>query len=1338
MNRLFPRDFRKHGFALVIALAFIVLLTGVAVAFFSLAVSERKVSNSSAGNITVELLAEGALETVIGDLRQEIAAGSSGTSIVAGGVSTTLYRPKSPCAAVPSLALAGTSGQTAFAPNLVKRSAYQQPFYTGAVYNPIPAIPDRASPVSCSGTSQNGRSLSLARWNKALLLPKANTGSDTDLTPITTGSNVFVSPDWILIGRDGSNPVTLAAATEKNTAAVGRYAYVIYNEGGILDANVAGYPNSVLSVKDVASKPNVAFADLLQLTAADGSSLFKNGEIEALVGWRNHASAQASGSLESGYVFSSGSSYCQYVTANPNGFISVSGSYNGQSDRLFVSRQQLVEFFLNGIAKSASDRARLQNALMYLGTFSRDLNQPSFAPDPALPQILSNTAADNYAGNDAAGHREDINPALLSVRVSGTFARNDQSVAIIGEPLIKRRFALNRLAWLTYAGPSASRNLSDPDMKALLNAGLSEAFLQQGDDAAILRYFGLTWDKDKGCWNYSHGITGSVGQPIIGYLAKVRDASREPDFFELLKATINAGAIAKGATNPAGVPEEARQYAYDTKLDYAILQIGANIMDQFDTDGFPTRIRFNDGAKDVEIRGVENLPYYYRVRHGNIVAEMPAPAPTLNDSYHNYSANTPAYDQLAEPYTSASSLTKTGYYCILYEPEIWNPHDVNGSLGTPRPTSLRIVADGAPLDANGKALGSYNINQNLTCMWATGKYYSYNLNTSKTPASYNTQNPAYTSTFEAENTALTFTDNNGALFREPTLLAKPGIPSGSGLALGPNHTMRKLYADPLLAPYAAHGSGNSVEGINALNDLGGSTTPYLGFHYGIGPLRWVFTVSGSNMVASANTNNVGPSNVSGAYGTTYRMQYSPDSGVTWITYDEKYVVSLNYGTAMNVKKDGSQDLSANAAIGLTRTVNGTDPRTNRFGSPGGSTHGSAYAMANTPFGTFPASTTAPPADGAAKPKPSSFWVDFSNNVLMSDRWGTSSGYGCWDSACALSMPLVGGWYPSPAANWAKNPVPANGVYYRPGLLSQNNPLAISDGFALYSQPDAALSQYYSDPDGVVRRAMGAYVTPSATAPATTTIGLPMARTAGVGAVANQSQSRPIILNRPFRSVAELGYVFSGTPWKNLSMFTPESGEAGLLDAFCIQPDVNTGPLVAGKVDLNTRQAPILQAILAGTSINDLGGVSTIPSGEAKTIAYLLVGRTSDLSTPGKGPLTNVAELVGRWKGSVAASQGGIHGAQSFSGFSEDLASTDLSRNNIQRFRETAIRSLSNAGTARVWTLMIDLVVQTGRYPAMPRDLSQFVVEGERRYWLHLAIDRWTGSVIDQQLEVVRE
>ena len=67
-----------------------------------------------------------------------------------------------------------------------------------------------------------------------------------------------------------------------------------------------------------------------------------------------------------------------------------------------------------------------------------------------------------------------------------------------------------------------------------------------------------------------------------------------------------------------------------------------------------------------------------------------------------------------------------------------------------------------------------------------------------------------------------------------------------------------------------------------------------------------------------------------------------------------------------------------------------------------------------------------------------------------------------------------------------------------------------------------------------------------------------------------------------------------------------------------------------------------------------------------------------------------------------------------------------------------MRALTEGGQTRTWNLMIDVIAQSGPYPPTASNLSQFVVEGEKRYRLHIAIDRFTGEVIDQQLEAVYE
>lgn len=71
-------------------------------------------------------------------------------------------------------------------------------------------------------------------------------------------------------------------------------------------------------------------------------------------------------------------------------------------------------------------------------------------------------------------------------------------------------------------------------------------------------------------------------------------------------------------------------------------------------------------------------------------------------------------------------------------------------------------------------------------------------------------------------------------------------------------------------------------------------------------------------------------------------------------------------------------------------------------------------------------------------------------------------------------------------------------------------------------------------------------------------------------------------------------------------------------------------------------------------------------------------------------------------------------------------------------REAVIRALADGANTRTWNVMIDLVAQVGRYPSTAKALANFLVERERHYWLHLAIDRYTGQIVDKQLEIVRE
>jgi hypothetical protein len=58
--------------------------------------------------------------------------------------------------------------------------------------------------------------------------------------------------------------------------------------------------------------------------------------------------------------------------------------------------------------------------------------------------------------------------------------------------------------------------------------------------------------------------------------------------------------------------------------------------------------------------------------------------------------------------------------------------------------------------------------------------------------------------------------------------------------------------------------------------------------------------------------------------------------------------------------------------------------------------------------------------------------------------------------------------------------------------------------------------------------------------------------------------------------------------------------------------------------------------------------------------------------------------------------------------------------------------------------MIDVIAQTGKYKPSAQSLtaSDFIVEGEKRYWLHIAVGRDLNAgsvdVLGQQLEEVTE
>src|SRR5438309_10742915 len=99
MNSLSKAEFsRERGAALLIVLAFVVLLTGVCVAYLSRTTSDRQVAHGSVNQSKADQLVASAMDNIIGDLRKEIADGSTATTMADG---TKVYAPTTPPNMVP-------------------------------------------------------------------------------------------------------------------------------------------------------------------------------------------------------------------------------------------------------------------------------------------------------------------------------------------------------------------------------------------------------------------------------------------------------------------------------------------------------------------------------------------------------------------------------------------------------------------------------------------------------------------------------------------------------------------------------------------------------------------------------------------------------------------------------------------------------------------------------------------------------------------------------------------------------------------------------------------------------------------------------------------------------------------------------------------------------------------------------------------------------------------------------------------------------------------------------------------------------------------------------------
>jgi hypothetical protein len=1204
---------RERGAALIIVLAFVVLLTGVSIAYLSRATSDRQVAHSSFQQSNVDQLAQSAMDNIIGDLRQEIANGSTAISEDDG---SRVYMPTTAANMVPQ-----RSGNAAGAPNLIRRSVRSDAI-------PAPGVPSRASAVnSTTDVSANGRSVTSTRWNSHYLVPKANPATD-DSSPIPAFT--AATPDWVFVTNNGA-----AVIGAPNSSVIGRYANAVYDEGGLLDMNVAGYPTDPsappVPIQRVGRKGSVAFADLRNLCPTGDCTAQNYGlpnpnasgvyQIDRLVGWRNCASAQPGGAFPNfTFTAAQATNYVNFVLSNTNGFMTVapnvwvsgSGGSNAarRTDQHFVQRQELIAF-----RKTTQFSA---NALQYLSTLSRETNSPSFSPStPAGSSI-------DYAA--LASTPNAVNPNFLLRRVTSSFTRFDGTTAVAGEPLVKTRFPLSRLAWITYKGPSAAvyaANNNDPAITQLTAAGVPLSTIKAGTSANIKGSFGLVWDSrayvpvpGSGSaigqqWVYVSPsslntggnfdpVTNPNGNPAsdIKRLDVVASENRESDFFELLRATILDGSLGQdtgGGVTGVTPPDPTRVFPdiHMSNKALHVLSIGASVIDQADPDSIPTRIEFQPTGAAMwwAAYGVESLPYITQIY----------------------------------PISGYSTATTWATYLLF---QLWNPHI--GPALSPTAPQVRLRVDG-------------NI----------GIFTGGNLQT-----------------WASASDPQTVSIPSGG--QSTPLTAGAFAPSGTPAPLGTAN------AGTPTAPFATlPGSLNSYIGFRLLPDhaLVAGTNPQLTLFFG--------------------TDASHPFNAT--------MEYLvPGATNVWVEYNRFIGIS---DPSSWVNGDTLPVRTASNPLGTPNSI--LDQfSTSRLNDPGPPLCLMKADPRSTRFGIFQMDAN----------------LDTTVARILQPLWPRN---------LPTTIPNgYGGNIADPGGPVEHAPRRFIGSPYYPATLCINNAASTSTRTG------------YADGDGIIRPADAVYPDPSDT---TTGSSTPY--------YATSIDYHPIILNRPLRNVAELGYAFRDLPWKTLDFFTDKSADAGLLDVFTINdgPALFDGsgnflsmgpvpPMVAGNVSLNTGQAPVLQSVLAGAILDELNATSTgIISGtgtsatSAPVIAQNIVTETSmpaPTPTPTPCPLANRSELLTR---------------PGLLNYILPVPATGAAHDQrVKSRREAVARAASSVSQTRTWNLLIDVIAQSGRYPSNltqnpnPADVPKFVVDGEQRYWVHVAIDRFTGQVIYKQIEVVTE
>lgn len=877
------------------------------------------------------------------------------------------------------------------------------------------------------------------------------------------------------------------------------------------------------------------------------------------------------------------------------------------NDNLFLGRQDLLEF------ATLRPDALSQAALPFLTHFSRDLDAPSHRPDPRRPKVARGPAA---GGNDAYKADDIVNPDL------GAYDENRQQF------LMPRRFPLERLKWVR---TPARDGPEDPEKAE--------------------RYFGLRWQGTH--WEYVHARSN-------GDLHTLQDVptDRDPDFFEILRATVLAGSLGRQYASRGHDDLDQRLSMHrlggvDASVNLNILEMGACLIDQYDEDSDPTSIELGGSARTYYAFGKEDVPYLHRL------SAIPYRGQGLSGVKVYNEDGTPAQSE--------------AYECtMVLQPMLWRPHQVvEDSNG---PTNFRIRPQ--HVDLGGGSI--FYMTQGWTVPRKGGRPgvpsraeagdYSY-----WGGPNYRATKPEFFPRTFLGNDYIDITvPASSTAFREPQSVHSSSHARVAGYTIGGN-------VDPIPVR----------NGDLRWNGLPRSYRDVSGFVVGYALTARVEPGSSSWQRLGVGYFRGDPIEV--------MMEYQAPDG-TWRPYQRaEFTYKSNWGDHYL----RPNPLWETEAFHWSSYL--IDPRTARFG-------GLATVLAG---------------------------------GIDTSRWTSLDRRMTWPEGSALAFGRTReegvrpGWT-GPAANTGWNWNEGSPGWYwgwnQAGVAENNETTWAEAGSAQNGGGTFA----YKDPDDVLRPGVGAFNEYDRSM----FLGNPMSRRYQLSSSGklNPDQSmagRPIILNRPFRSVAELAYSFRGTPWRDIDFVDASSPDAGLLDVFCLYEDPEQEALpaddparrnpriVAGRVNLNTASPEVLSSLISGVARDH---DNLITPAEADTLAELLASQLHSTSA-GAGPLSSKAQIVSR-PGSRGKNTSLITRLSDQFTSAEDRSINDR--------RESITRALSDGTTVRSWCFTLDLVVQSGMLPPSASDLDGFHAVAERRYWVHFAVDRLRGQLLDVQWELVNQ